>query len=113
LVGIIFWQTWEMLRETAEMAVAGVPRGIDYDQVRMSLRTLPGVDRVHDLHIWPMSTTEPVLTAHLVMPAGCPGDAFLAEARGMLHDRFGIGHATLQVETGTVDAGACAPGHTH
>jgi cobalt-zinc-cadmium efflux system protein len=113
IVGIIFWQTWEMLRETAEMAVAGVPRGIDYDQVRMSLRTMPGVDRVHDLHIWPMSTTEPVLTAHLVMPAGCPGDAFLAEARAMLHERFGIGHATLQVETGQMDTRACAPGHTH
>ena len=113
IVGIIFWQTWEMLRETAEMAVAGVPRGIDYDQVRMSLRTMPGVDRVHDLHIWPMSTTEPVLTAHLVMPAGCPGDAFLAEARAMLHERFGIGHATLQVETGQMGTRACAPGHTH
>ena len=113
IVGVIFWQTWEMLRETAEMAVAGVPRGIDYDQVRMSLRTLPGVDRVHDLHIWPMSTTEPVLTAHLVMPGGCPGDAFLTEARAMLHDRFGIGHATLQVETGQVETGACAMGHAH
>ena len=110
IVGVIFWRTWEMLRETAEMAVAGVPRGIDYDQVRMSLRTLPGVDRVHDLHIWPMSTTEPVLTAHLVMPAGCPGDAFLADARAMLHDRFGIGHATIQVETGQVETGQAETG---
>ena len=53
---------------------------------------------MHDLHIWPMSTTEPVLTAHLVMPAGTPGDAFLREAEALLHARFGIGHATLQVE---------------
>lgn len=98
IVALIFMQTWGLLRETVEMALGAVPRGIDYDQVRMSLRTLPGVGRVHDLHIWPMSTTEPVLTAHLVMPGGYPGDGFLADARTMLHDRFGIGHATLQVE---------------
>ena len=55
---------------------------------------------VHDLHIWPMSTTEPILTAHLVMPAGHPGDAFLDGVHELLHDRFGIGHATLQVESG-------------
>jgi len=105
IVAIIFWQTWGLLRETLEMAVAGVPRGIDYDAVQMALRTLPGVDRVHDLHIWPMSTTEPVLTAHLVMPGGHPGDGFLGDALGMLRDRFGIGHATLQVEMGGCEAG--------
>jgi len=110
IVAIIFMQTWALLRETLEMAVAGVPRGIDYDAVRMALRTLPGVARVHDLHIWPMSTTEPVLTAHLVMPDGHPGDTFLGAARAMLHDRFGIGHATLQVERGDMaDTEACHP----
>ena len=103
IAGVIFAQTWGLLRETVEMALAAVPRGIDYDAVAAALHALPGVERVHDLHIWPMSTTEPVLTAHLVMPRGGDGDGFLAEARVMLHDRFGIGHATLQVETG----GAC------
>ena len=107
IVGIILVQTWGLLRETLEMAVAGVPRGIDPDAVRMSLRTLPGVAHVHDLHIWPMSTTEPVLTAHLVMPAGHPGDAFLADALHMLSDRYGIGHATLQVETGPCAVEGC------
>ena len=82
------------------MSLSAVPRGIDYDAVEGALASLPGVVRVHDLHIWPMSTTEPVLTAHLEMPAGSPGDAFLGEAQEMLHDRFGIGHATLQVECG-------------
>jgi cobalt-zinc-cadmium efflux system protein len=100
VAALIFWQTWGLLRETIEMSLAAVPRGIDYDAVQAALRTLPGVARVHDLHIWPMSTTEPVLTAHLQMPAGAPGDAFLEAAQAMLHDRFGIGHATLQVETG-------------
>ena len=100
IAALIFWQTWGLLRETVEMSLSAVPRGIDYDAVTDALAALPGVARVHDLHIWPMSTTEPVLTAHLVVPAGYPGDAFLAQARAMLHDRFGIGHATLQIETG-------------
>lgn len=100
IAALILWQTWGLLRETVEMSLAAVPRGIDYDAVAAALRSLPGVAQVHDLHIWPMSTTEPVLTAHLVMPAGWPGDAFLADAQAMLHDRFEIGHATLQVECG-------------
>ncbi|WP_375286327.1 cation diffusion facilitator family transporter [Sphingomonas sp.] len=100
IAALILWQTWGLLRETVEMSLAAVPRGIDYDAVAAALAQLPGVERVHDLHIWPMSTTEPVLTAHLVMPEGSPGDAFLAQAQDMLHDRFGIGHATLQVECG-------------
>ena len=103
IVAIIFVQTWGLLRETVEMSLAAVPRGIDFDAVTMALRTLPGVSRVHDLHIWPMSTTEPVLTAHLVMPDGHPIDGFYAEARDMLHRRFGIGHATLQVEVGDMN----------
>ena len=113
IAGVIFWQTAGLLRETVEMALQAVPRGLDYDQVRMALRVLPGVERVHDLHIWPMSTTEPVLTAHLVMPGGLPGDAFLRDAQAMLRERYGIGHATLQVESGTIeDAAACHP-HAH
>ncbi len=100
IAALIFWQTWGLLRETVEMSLAAVPRAIDYDRVEDALATLPGVAAVHDLHIWPMSTTEPVLTAHLLMPTGHPGDAFLREAQDMLHRRFHIGHATLQVETG-------------
>lgn len=100
IAALIFWQTWGLLRETVEMSLAAVPRGIDYDRVQAALLGLDGVAAVHDLHIWPMSTTEPILTAHLVMPAGHPGDAFLDGVHGLLHDRFGIGHATLQVECG-------------
>ena len=100
IAALILWQTWGLLRETAEMSLAAVPRAIDYDAVTAALIALPGVTKVHDLHIWPMSTTEPMLTAHLVIPGGSPGDGFLAAARTMLHDRFAIGHATLQVETG-------------
>lgn len=111
IAALIFWQTWGLLRETVEMSLSAVPRGIDYDAVAAALAALPGVMRVHDLHVWPMSTTEPALTAHLVMPDGPPGDAFLATAQDMLHDRFAIGHATLQVETGTDPCGLEHPDH--
>ncbi|WP_339348196.1 cation diffusion facilitator family transporter [uncultured Sphingomonas sp.] len=105
IAALIFWQTWGLLRETVEMALAAVPRGIDYDGVHDALAALPGVTAVHDLHIWPMSTTEPGMTAHLLIPGGHPGDAFLGETQEMLHRRFGIGHATIQIETGDHDAG--------
>jgi len=102
---LIFLQTWGLLRESVEMALAAVPRSIDSDKVWDALRALPGVARVHHVHIWPMSTTETVLTAHLVVPAGHPGDAFLDTTRAMLKERFGIGHATLQVELSGAEAG--------
>jgi cobalt-zinc-cadmium efflux system protein len=98
IAALIFWQTWGLLAESVEMSLAAVPRGIEYDAVGTALCTLPGVADTHDLHIWSMSTTETVLTAHLVMPAGHPGDMFLIEAQTMLHERFAIGHATLQIE---------------
>jgi cobalt-zinc-cadmium efflux system protein len=102
VAALIFWQTWGLLRETVEMSLNAVPRGIDYDHVVAALKALPGVSDTHDLHIWPMSTTETVLTAHLVMIAE-PGGTFLADAQAMLHERFDIGHATLQIERGAAD----------
>ena len=112
VAALIFVATTDMARESTGMALAGVPRSIDPDAVEAQLNGLPGVARVHDLHIWPMSTTETVLTAHLVVPAGHPGDAFLADARARLRERFGIGHVTLQVERGVPeDCGDCGPGH--
>jgi cobalt-zinc-cadmium efflux system protein len=63
---------------------------------------------VHDLHIWPMGTTDTALTAHLVMPDGHPGDAALAALAHDLEHRFGIDHATIQIETGAADCAAVA-----
>lgn len=96
IAAVILWQTWGLLRETVELSLDAVPRGIDYDEVRAALRELPGVTRVHHVHIWSMSTTEPVLTAHLVTAEA--GDGVLRAAQTMLHAQFGIDHATLQVE---------------
>jgi cobalt-zinc-cadmium efflux system protein len=97
VVGLIFWQTLGLLKETVAMALAGVPRGVDFDEVEGALRGLDGVTAVHDLHIWGVSTSETVLTAHLVVPGG-GSDAFLMAAAKLVREQFGIGHVTLQVE---------------
>ncbi len=98
IVAIIMVGTWGLLKDSVAMALDRVPDGIAPRDVEAALTGLPGVARVHDLHIWSMSTTEVALTAHLVMPEGCPGDAFLHDAADMLHHRFDIDHATIQVE---------------
>lgn len=108
---IIVWGTIGLLREAVKLALDAVPTGIDPVEVREYLEELPGVARIHDLHIWPMSTTETALTCHLVMPRGHPGDAFLVEAAHSLRTRFGIQHATLQIECD--DAGVCALAPDH
>jgi cobalt-zinc-cadmium efflux system protein len=95
---VILWSSFGLLRESVGMSLMGVPSGIDVDEVEAALGELPGVETVHDLHVWPLSTTETALTAHLVAPREDSTDALLTAARAMLHDRFHIGHCTLQVE---------------
>jgi cobalt-zinc-cadmium efflux system protein len=92
--------TWELLREALGMSLHSVPSSIQYAAVMDYLAALPGVSSVHDLHVWGMSTSETALTAHLVMPDGHPGDDFLDHTAEELERRFGIGHATLQIECG-------------
>jgi cobalt-zinc-cadmium efflux system protein len=99
IVALIGWSTWGLARDALHMGLLGVPPGIAEDQVRAFLGKQPGVTAVHDLHIWPMSTTETALTAHLVIPAGHPGDAFLHDLADALDHRFRICHATVQIET--------------
>ena len=102
--------TLGVFRESFGLAMDGVPRDIDAEAVRTFLNEREGVEDVHDLHIWAMSTTENALTAHLVVPGGIFGDRRLHETAEDLQRRFGIHHATLQVETGE-DTRVCHATH--
>jgi cobalt-zinc-cadmium efflux system protein len=108
VVAVILRGTWGLLRESVAMALDAVPDGIDAQAVADFLKSRPGVVTVHDLHIWPMGTTDTALTAHLVMPDGHPGDAALAALAHDLEHHFGIDHATIQIETGSADCAAVA-----
>lgn len=113
IVAVIVWGTWGLLRDSTAMSLGAVPSSIDPLAVRRHLEQIPGVSQVHDLHIWPMSTTEVALTCHLVMPAGQPGDTFLMQTAQHLNDAFGIHHTTIQIETSAETACNCALAPEH
>ncbi|MEO7277968.1 MAG: cation diffusion facilitator family transporter [Sphingomicrobium sp.] len=107
VAAVILWGSWGLLKESVGMTLAGVPDGIALDEVEAELGQLPGVVAVHDLHVWPLSTTETALTAHLFAPQVTSADELLEAARTILHDRFGIMHCTLQVERHDLDHSHC------
>ena len=100
IVAVIAWGTWGLARDSLTMGLMAAPAGINLDAVRQHLASFDGVSAVHDLHVWPMSTTEVALTAHLVMPGRPAPDRFLRDVAASLEHRFGVGHATIQVESG-------------
>jgi len=103
IAAVIFWSTWGLLRDSLNLAIDGVPRDLDPTLVREWLAQQPGVEDLHDLHIWPMSTTKTALTVHLLMPVPPVDDEFLHKLTQQLHEQFGISHATIQLERGQVD----------
>ncbi|HET6565365.1 MAG TPA: cation diffusion facilitator family transporter [Xanthomonadales bacterium] len=100
---VILLSTWGLLRDSLNLAVDAVPEDIDPEAVRNYLKVLPGVETVHDLHIWPMSTTDTALTVHLVMNPLPADNRFLHDAAHGLEHEFGIHHATIQVEAATAE----------
>lgn len=100
IVAVIAWGTWGLARDSLTMGLLAAPAGIDLAQVKQHLASFDGVAAVHDLHVWPMSTTEVALTAHLVMPGRPASDSTLRDIAASLETRFGVGHATIQVESG-------------
>ena len=108
---VIVMGTWSLLRDSMNLALDAVPASIKPDAVSDLLKRQLGVTGIHDLHIWPMSTTETALTCHLLMPAGHPGDEFLVQLCDELREHFGICHATIQVEVNADIACALEPDH--
>jgi cobalt-zinc-cadmium efflux system protein len=104
IAAIILLGTWSLFRESLDLALDAVPAGIDPVAVHSYLSGVPGVAAVHDLHIWALGTSEAALTAHLVMPEPADHDRLLADLSRELHDRFGIEHATVQIEHGSSEA---------
>jgi cobalt-zinc-cadmium efflux system protein len=98
IAAVILAGTWSLLRDSVSMSLDAVPAEVKLSEVRSFIEQQPGVASVHDLHVWPMSTTEIVLTCHCLMPGGHPGDEFLARIARELQERFNIGHVTLQIE---------------
>ena len=106
IVLVIAWGTWGLLKDSVAMSMLAVPKGISEIKVRAYLAVLPGVEDVHDLHIWPMSTTETALSAHLVMPGGHPGDEMLRAIQDELEHHHQIGHVTVQIEISRAECAA-------
>ncbi|MGB7784995.1 MAG: cation diffusion facilitator family transporter [Salinimicrobium sp.] len=108
IVAVIVYGAWGLLRDSVKLALDAVPNDIEIAKVKAYLESIDGVEEVHDLHIWAMSTTETALTAHLIVPEG-QDDRFLYRVREDLHDKFEITHTTLQVENdfGDEQYGAC------
>ncbi len=102
IVAVIAIGTWGLLRDSLNLATDAVPGGIDLPVVAAALRALPGVIEVHDLHVWALSTTETALTAHLVHAPEADAPGLLRLAARLVRERFGIGHATFQLETAEV-----------
>lgn len=103
IVALILWGTWGLLRDSLSLILDAIPRYIDHIGVQTYLAQLPGVQSIHDLHIWGLSTKEVALTAHLIMPNAALTDAEYKEINKILHEKFHIDHATLQVESGSTE----------
>lgn len=104
IAAVIFWGTWNLLRESVNLAMQAVPPSVSIGEVHEYLAALRGVVEVHDLHVWAMSTTEIALTAHLVKPEDTNDDQLLRETGHTLQHQFGISHWTIQIERSVDDA---------
>ena len=112
VVAVIAIGTWGLLRDSLNLSLDAVPAGIEIAAVERYLAELPGITRVHDLHVWAISTTQSALTAHLVKPDGALDDNLLANIQHDLQDRFRIDHMTIQLECGDENC-ACAQEPSH
>ena len=106
VAAVIVAGTWGLFRESVDLALDAVPRGVDPEAITAASAAVPGVSEVHDLHVWGASTSEISLTAHLVVPDPLARDAALAAAEAVVRERFRVAHATIQIE-GEAAGDAC------
>jgi len=102
IIAVILWGTWRLFTDSVDLALDAVPKHIKLQEVREFLLAQEGVENIHDLHVWAMSTTKVALTAHLTMPNGF-NDAFIPELQENLKHKFGIGHTTFQIENKQIE----------
>lgn len=98
--GVVLWSGWGVLKDAVHLSLNAVPKSVPLAELKDYLQNIKGVSKVHDIHVWPISTTEIAMTVHLVMPSHQGDDAFLHTVCHELKNRFGIEHATIQVENG-------------
>lgn len=104
LIGLwVLPRTWTLLREAGQILMQGVPNGVDLAALRSALEAQPGVEGIHDLHVWTLGSEEPIMTAHVVAIDGQNTSQLRMELRKLLHDQFKIEHATLQIEEAGCD----------
>lgn len=98
IAAVILVSTWRLLAESFRMSIDAVPEGVDPDEICTVMSEVPGVKGVHHLHIWPISTTETALTAHVLITDLEQMESIKEEVKDRLHDK-GIRHSTLEMET--------------
>ena len=106
IIAVILWGTWNLFTDSVDLALDAVPKQIDVDKVRDFLLSQKGVQNVHDLHIWAMSTTKVALSVHIITSVQTDS-SFIQEIQESLHEKFNIGHTTIQIEFGTVLKDCC------
>jgi len=106
IIAVILWGTWNLFTDSVDLALDAVPKQIDVDKVRNFLLSQNGVQTIHDLHIWAMSTTKVALSVHIITSVQTDS-SFIQEIQHSLHEKFNIGHTTIQIEYGTVLKDCC------
>lgn len=104
IVAVILWGTWRLFVDSIDLALDAVPKHIELEKVHDFLTAQEGVEDVHDLHVWAMSTTQVALTAHLIMPSGY-NDNFIVNLQDKLRHKFKIEHTTFQIESERIERG--------
>jgi cobalt-zinc-cadmium efflux system protein len=92
-------RTWALLRQAVNVLLEGAPPHLDVTEIEDALRSARSVRRVHDLHVWTLTSGREAMSAHVVVVAGAPTDKILEDLHLVLHARFGIDHTTIQIET--------------